>query len=205
MRTMNTLLLAGIAAVVLAALLYKNREHLDANLFDPLDTNKDGVLSRAEFEAAVAEQSASQSTTDESSDQSGIDTPMEPRTEFEIGLDLFKRHMTNYKATGDAASKAAADEAKKWIDDYLKSMGDQVETDTMYIRQFVDDYKDTNPDLIKMQETIRNVRDQGPKLQDTYETEKKATYVEPYDVQQFYTKVGILGGVGAIIAVVALF
>lgn len=203
---MNTLLLTGIVAILLVGLLYKNREHLDPTLFDPLDTDKNDVLSRTEFEAATAEAvEPSSEPQPESQSESEIDTPAEPSTEFEIALDLFKKYMTAYKATGNAANKTAADEAKKWIDDYLKGMGDEVETDTAYIRQFVSDYKDTNPDLIKMQETIRKVKEEGPILQDTYETEKKAVYVEPYDVQQFYTKVGILGGVAAIIAVVAFF
>lgn len=208
---MNTILLAGIAAVLLIGLLYKNREHLDPTLFDPLDTDKNEALSRAEFGAASAEAAsdadAPETSTSEDApeDEPGINTPMEPSTEFEIALDLFKKYMTAYKTTGNEGNKTAADEAKKWIDDYLKGMGDQVETDTAYIRQFVSEYKETNPELIKMQETIRKVKEEGPKLQDTYETEKKAVYVEPYDVQQFYTKAGILGGVAAIIAVVTFF
>ena len=208
---MNTILLAGIAAVLLIGLLYKNREHLDPSLFDPLDTDKNEALSRAEFEAASAEaasEAAPETDTPDAAaaaDEPGIDTPMEPSTEFEIALDLFKKYMTAYKTTGNEGNKTAADEAKKWIDDYLKGMGDQVETDTAYIRRFVSEYKETNPELIKMQETIRKVKEEGPKLQDTYETEKKAIYVEPYDVQQFYTKAGILGGIAAILAVVAFF
>lgn len=207
---MNTILLAGIAAVLLIGLLYKNREHLDPSLFDPLDTDKNEALSRAEFEAAAAEAASAAApetgtSEDTAEEESGINTPVEPSTEFDIALDLFKKYMTAYRTTGNEGNKTAANEAKKWIDDYLKGMGDEVETDTAYIRQFVSEYKETNPELIKMQETIRKVKEEGPKLQDTYETEKKAVYVEPYDVQQFYTKAGILGGVAAIIAVVAFF
>lgn len=215
---MESVLLIGLAAIALVGLLSMSRERFDPKLFDPLDTDKNEVLSRAEFEAAKSaaeeenktEEGTTSDTTgdttgDTTTEDSGIDTPMEPRTEFEIGLELYKKNMLAYKTTGDSASKAAADEAKKWIDGYLKSVGDNINTDTTYIKQFVKDYKDTNPELLKMQETIRNVRTKGPQLQDTYETEKKATYVEPYDVQQFYTKLGIFGAVLAIIAVVALF
>ena len=133
----------------------------------------------------------------------GIDTPLEPRTEFDVAVELYRKYMLAYKTNGDITNKNLADKAKKWLDDYLKTMGKNLETDSEYIQQFVDNYKQSNPELIELQQKIKKVREEGPKLQDTYETEKKATYVEPYDVQNFYTKVGILGGVIAIVLVVA--
>lgn len=125
--------------------------------------------------------------------------------EFEKMLKKYKTSMLEYKVSGDTAARESALVFKKWLDDYIITLNQAASNDSAYITQFVKEYSETNPELSKMQQQLKNVREQGPKLQDTLETEQLAEKEVPVDMTSYYVKFGLLGTVLAIGAVAALF
>jgi hypothetical protein len=111
--------------------------------------------------------------------------------------------MAQYKMTGDAASKAAADTAKQWMQYYVQWQEALAGKNADYINKFVNDYKSTNQDLIKMQKTVKNVKEQGPKMEDIYLTNKEAADDTPRDYTSYYVKGGIV--LGTLVLVSVLF
>lgn len=125
--------------------------------------------------------------------------------EFEKMLGKFKTSMLEYKFNGSTSARESALVFKKWLDDYIITFEQAAAKDSTYITQFVKEYSDTNPELVKMQGQLKKVREQGPKLQDTLETEQLAEKEVPMDMSSYYVKFGLLGTVLAIGAVAALF
>ena len=125
--------------------------------------------------------------------------------EFENMLGKFKTSMLEYKVSGNTSARERALVFKKWMDDYITTLNNAASKDTNYITQFVKEYSETNPELMKMQGQLKKVREQGPKLQDTLETEQLAEKEVPMDMTSYYVKFGLLGTVLAIGAVAALF
>jgi hypothetical protein len=125
--------------------------------------------------------------------------------EFEKMLGKFKTSMLEYKVSGSTSARESALVFKKWLDEYIITLNKAAEKDTTYITNFVKEYSNTNPELVKMHDQLRKVREQGPKLQDTLETEQLAEKEVPVDMTSYYVKFGLLGTVLAIAAVAALF
>jgi len=125
--------------------------------------------------------------------------------EFEKMLGKFKTSMLEYKVSGSTSARESALVFKKWLDEYIITLNRASEKDTTYITNFVKEYSNTNPELVKMHDQLRKVREQGPKLQDTLETEQLAEKEVPVDMTSYYVKFGLLGTVLAIAAVAALF
>lgn len=115
----------------------------------------------------------------------------------------YRDNMTQYKMTGNAASKAAADNAKRWMQYYIRWQETLAGKNTAYINKFVNDYKSTNKDLIKMQKTVQNVKEQGPKLENVYMTNKEAADDTPRNYTPYYVKGGIV--LGTLVLVSVLF
>lgn len=125
--------------------------------------------------------------------------------EFEKMLGKFKTSMLEYKVSGSTSARESALVFKKWLDDYIITLNQAAVKDTNYITNFVKEYSTTNPELVKMQAQLKKVREEGPKLQDTLETEQLAEKEVPADMTSYYVKFGLLGTVLAIAAVAALF
>ena len=125
--------------------------------------------------------------------------------EFDTVLALFKKNTVEYKVSGNSAYKVAAENAQKWLDDYVKTLETAANNDSQYIDKFVKDYSDTNPELVKMQKQIKKVREEGPKLQDTLETERLASRDIPVDGSGYYLKAAVVGTALAIVGVASLF
>ena len=125
--------------------------------------------------------------------------------DFDSTLEIFRRNTLEYKVTGNASYRIAANNAQKWLDDYIRAIEESTVKNATYIDKFVKDYEKTNPDLAKMQQQIKKIRQQGPVAQDALETEKEAQEVLPVDYSSYYTKGAVLGTVLAIAAVASVF
>lgn len=125
--------------------------------------------------------------------------------DFDTVLALFKKNTVEYKVSGNSAYKVAAENAQKWLDEYVGALESAASTDSKYIDKFVKEYSNTNPELSKMQTQIKKVREEGPKLQDTLETERLAERDIPVDTTSYYVKAGVIGTALAIVAVASLF
>jgi chromosome segregation ATPase len=125
-------------------------------------------------------------------------------TEFNRTLDLYKKNLVEYKVSGNAAFKVAADNAKKWLDDSLKSMEEQAEKNKKEIEDFVKNYDKSDAELASLKKDMRAIREKGPELQAIYETEHESRKEEEaiVDYSQYYIKGAVLMGVG-VLAVVA--
>jgi hypothetical protein len=125
--------------------------------------------------------------------------------DFDTFLDLYRKNILEYKVTGNSTYKIAADNAQKWMDDYIHTIRDATEHNNRYVDGFVKEYANTNPELTQMQKQIRAAREEGPKLQDALETEQLGEKELPVDMHSYYIKAGVVGTVLAIVAVVSLF
>jgi flagellar biosynthesis chaperone FliJ len=125
--------------------------------------------------------------------------------EFQKVLDMYRQNLTEYKMTGNSAYKTATDTTKAWLDSYIKSLEKETETQAKSIREFVSKYEQTNPDLVEMQERMKKIREEGPKLQDIYETEMEAQEEEAIDYTRYYVKAGLITGVFAVLVVTSFF
>jgi len=121
--------------------------------------------------------------------------------DFDTILGLYKKNILEYKVTGNSFYKTAADSSRKWLDDYIGTIQSAASADSKTVDAFVKNYANTNPELDKMQQQIRKVKTEGPKLQDIYETEHSADKEPDVDVTIYYTKAAVIGGVLAIAAV----
>lgn len=124
-------------------------------------------------------------------------------SEFEKTLELYKKNVVEYKVSGNAAYKVASDTAKKWLDDYLKSMEDKANTNKKEIEEFVKNYDKNDEELASLKKDMREIREQGPELQIMYETEKEADVEGGLEVDYttYYSKGAVLLGVIGLIAV----
>lgn len=124
-------------------------------------------------------------------------------TEFESVLTRYKLSLLEYKVTGQSTYKQQADVAEKWLNDYIKTLQQSIQSDSNFIDQFAKNYEKTNPELAKFQKEIAEARKQGPKLQDVYEGELKTKDEVVRDDSLYYTKAAVIGGVLALAAVVS--
>ena len=125
-------------------------------------------------------------------------------SEFEKTLDLYRKNIVEYKVSGNAAYKVAAENAKKWLDDSLKSMEESADKNKKEIEDFVKNYDKSDAELASLKKDMREVREKGPELQTMYETEHQSQQQEEVavDFSVYYTKGVVLAGVIAL-AVVA--
>ena len=126
-------------------------------------------------------------------------------SEFESVLTRYKLSLLEYKVTGQSTYKQQADVAEKWLNDYLKTLQQSIQTDSNFIDQFAKNYEKTNPELTKFQKEIADARQKGPKLDDLYQGELKSKEEIARDDSMYYTKAAIIGGVLALAAVVSFF
>jgi hypothetical protein len=123
-------------------------------------------------------------------------------SEFEKTLGLYQKNLTEYKVSGNAAYKVAADTTKKWLDDYIKTMEQRTEANKKEIQDFVESYAKSDPDMATLKKEMAEIRKKGPELQIQYETEKNAQKEEAEtDFTMYYTKGAVLAGVIGLVTV----
>jgi hypothetical protein len=125
-------------------------------------------------------------------------------SEFDSVLARYKASMTDYKVTGQSASKTQADNAERWLREYISALNTSIQNDAAYIDRFAREYENTNPELVKYKEEIAKARKKGPELQDIYEGEKEVYAEPPVDEYLYYTKAAVVAGILAVGAVVAI-
>lgn len=126
-------------------------------------------------------------------------------SQFESVLTQYKLSLLEYKVTGQSTYKQQAEVAEKWLNDYLKTLQQNIQNDSSFIDQFAKNYEQTNPELAKFQKEIADARTKGPQLHDVYEGEMISKQEVARDDSIYYTKAAIIGGVLALAAVVSFF
>lgn len=128
---------------------------------------------------------------------------MATATYFDTVAKRYRDNMAQYKMTGNATFKTAADNAKRWMEYYVQWQEAAAGRNMNYIDKFVKDYSTTNADLQAMQRAVKKVKEQGPKLEDTYLTNKEAADDTPRDFTTYYVKGGVI--LGTLVLVSVLF
>jgi hypothetical protein len=121
-------------------------------------------------------------------------------------LEAYRTNYLEYKVTGNAANKTAYENAQIWLTQYLGSLNKQVQDSASYINGFVSDYARANPEIQKYTKDLANVRKEGPKLQDKYETSRlldQEKEITP-DWTAYYVKAVITAGLVGVVAVLSL-
>lgn len=125
--------------------------------------------------------------------------------DFETVLTRYQQNLTDYKVTGSMALGTIVNRDKTWLDSYVASLEQQSQNQQTFIQRFMEEYETTNPDLIELQNKLKEIREKGPKIQDAYETEKKASEEEPIDFTPYYVKAGLIVGIVSVVALVSFF
>jgi uncharacterized membrane-anchored protein YhcB (DUF1043 family) len=124
-------------------------------------------------------------------------------SEFDRVLQQYKTSLLEYKVTGQSAFKTQADNAERWLNDYITTLNRTIQQDANFIDNFAKEYATTNPELVKYTREIAEIRKKGPELQDIYEGEKRSQDEQPVEESQYYTKAAAVGGILALAAVVS--
>jgi len=119
-------------------------------------------------------------------------------------LGVYRDNLLEYKLSGNAAYKSAADGAKAWLDQYLQSLNLQVTKTADDINSQVTQYQSANPEMTKLQSDFDWVKTEGPKAEDTYQTIRRqmGSSAQVPDTTNLYVKGGI--AVGLVIGAVVL-
>jgi flagellar biosynthesis chaperone FliJ len=127
--------------------------------------------------------------------------------DFETVLARYQQNLTDYKVTGNAGLKPVVDVDKTWLDSYVESLNQKSQQQQAFIQKFMADYQNTNPELVEMQNKLKEIRAKGPVLQDAYETEQQAKNeeVEEVDFTPYYVKAGLIVGIAAVVGLVGVF
>jgi hypothetical protein len=125
--------------------------------------------------------------------------------DFNRVLTRYKDNLTTYKVTGNSALKTAVDTDKAWLDSYVQGLSQKTVQQQSAIQAFVANYQNTNPELVKLHQQLKKVREEGPKIQDIYQTEVEASKEEPIDFTSYYVKGGLIIGVGVAVALLGVF
>jgi len=132
---------------------------------------------------------------------------MSAPTDFGQAVELYRTNYIEYRATGKNEYKIAYENAERWIQLYLNSIGQRITTGANYINQFVTNYQSSNPELVTLQRRFREIRRDGRSLQDKYTTVKRVSdqeqTPEPEDWSEYYVKGVIAVGLLGVIALMA--
>ena len=105
----------------------------------------------------------------------------------------YKDNYVQYKLTGNQAYKVAYENAEAWIRDYVANKEKQTKEQGSNVDAFVQKYAQRNPDITKLGGDLKEVRREGPRLQDRYATEQKINQdsEEQIDMTPLYVKAGV--------------
>jgi hypothetical protein len=121
-----------------------------------------------------------------------VETPTST-SDYESVLNLYRTNFLEYKLTGKTPYKTAYESAQAWLDKYIQTLDAEGQEKAQYIKAFVDEYADTNKDLVSLQKNIQNVRKTAPGIQDQYELVTRIDDVpESFDMSQVYYKGAIV-------------
>ena len=121
-------------------------------------------------------------------------------------LDIFQKNYIEYKMTGNAAYKVAYERAQDHLQKYIQTLKQDATTESEYIQKFVQNYRDTNPELAKLGDQMKTIRTQGPQIQDAYETTKALETSPPEeDRTSYYIRGAVVAGLMGIIVALSVF
>lgn len=120
---------------------------------------------------------------------------------YQTMLSKFQSNYLDYKLTGQELYKTQYQAAETWLNDYIRTLQQTKQKNDVFLQKFTQDYANTNKDIMDARGVLKNVKQKGPELQDTYETLKEVNEEVPTDYSQYYTKALVVAGLVAIAGV----
>lgn len=93
-------------------------------------------------------------------DGGGVINAVSP--EFQTLIDTYAASYYAYRKNGDVANKAVSEQAQGQIQSSLNAMREQIEQNQGYIQTFLDEYKNTNPELDELHLKSQKLQQEGP-------------------------------------------
>lgn len=109
-------------------------------------------------------------------------------------LKKYSELMVEYHTTGELAYKTAADRIMQLFQSHITKLDAKAARDSDKVVEFIRTYDTTNKDVTDLRDELRNIRKQGPKLGDQYETQKKINEELSPEDPQYLLKAGLLVG-----------
>lgn len=120
-------------------------------------------------------------------------------------LQDYSTHMLTYYTTGMPIYKVAAERSLNAVETHIQELQKKVEEETTRASNMVKEYDTNNEDIDKLRKQLRSIRQEGPKLQDQYETQKRINDNAPILDTKYWVKLGIVAGLFAIAFVARTF
>lgn len=125
-------------------------------------------------------------------------------SDFGQAVEIFKYNYIQYRTTGKTHYRDAYENAQKWIEDYLSRVNTNIEKSGTEIKDFMTKYASSGSEIGDLGASLKEIRRDGPALQNKYETIKRIQAEESKpDYTAYYVKGGIaaaLLGVGAVVS-----
>ncbi len=125
-------------------------------------------------------------------------------SDFGQAVEIFKHNYIQYRTTGKTFYKEAYENAQRWIEKYLAGLNENIEKSSDDITDFVNKYASSGSDIGNLGASLREIRRDGPALQNKYETVKRIQAEESkVDYTDYYVKGAIaaaLLGVGVVVS-----
>ena len=84
--------------------------------------------------------------------------------EFETLIDTYSASYYAYRKNKDIANKTVAEQTQAQIESSLNAMREQIEQNQGYIQTFLDEYKNSNPELDALHLKSQKLQQEGPEI-----------------------------------------
>lgn len=119
-------------------------------------------------------------------------------------MDTYERAQAQYRSTGNAQLKPAADLAKKAIEDYIANLESTARAGATRFAEYTRSQSSTPQEIERIVEIGRTVRDKSKEVANDFIVANDFNQPMPIDWTKYYIKLGVLAGLAGGIAVVAL-
>jgi len=111
-------------------------------------------------------------------------------------LNMYKNYYAAYKVTGNVGYKSVYERALNGVNQHIARMNASMVEDAAQIRDFMSTYEKSNGIITKLDNNIKGIKREGPKLQNDYEQTKRLHQkeIEAVDNTYAYVKGGIVVG-----------
>ena len=125
-------------------------------------------------------------------------------SELQGALNTYKAKYAAYAVSGQPGDMTARDTALATINQMLSAVSSTATRNDTYIQSFIDTYSTTNSDIISLQAKSRDIRTQGPALQNTLAQaqQMKTATIPIADDISLYVKAAIVVGLVVVVGIV---
>jgi hypothetical protein len=127
--------------------------------------------------------------------------------EFTRLLSVYNDNYVAYRVTGNIANKTAYEAALNALNQQIANLQKTLGEEKQYIQGFLQNYKDDNPELVKLHEQSKEIQRVGPQIQGEYELSKRlntSPQVQPVDQTSLYVKGGIIVALLVVVGLVVV-